>query len=257
MKMTALLTNHRSHDYRHLIARWRAVAKASGLAMKSFAATPEYKLYFLKSKALGATGGIYISAGIHGDEPAATEALIAWAEKNACTLSRLPCILFPCLNPWGLLNNRRTNEAGLDLNRLFHRDDLPVIRAMKSLAEPHYFDIALMLHEDYDAQGYYIYETEITRPFLAERLLGAAKRFIPPDTRKKIDGRKQTKPGIVRRRIKMKVFLEMGFPEAIYLHSQRAARTFTVETPSEFSLDRRIAAHVAAIEECVKFLKRK
>jgi murein peptide amidase A len=251
------LTAHRAHDYRHLIARWHAVAKASGLAMKSFAETTGHKLYFLKSKPLGAAGGVYISAGIHGDEPAATEALVAWAEKNARTLSQLPCILFPCLNPWGLANNTRTNEAGLDLNRLFHRDDLPVIHAVKSLIAPHHFDVALMLHEDYDAQGYYIYETERDRPFLAERLLKTATPFIPPDMREKIDGRKPTKPGIVRRRIDMRRFSAIGFPEAIYLHLQRSRRTFTVETPSEFALDRRVAAHVAAIGECVKFLTRK
>lgn len=243
---------HRVHDYRHLVRRWRAVARRSGLPMRSFAATPDHKVYFLKSKSLATSGGIYISAGIHGDEPAGAEALITWAERNAEKLSSLPCLLAPCLNPWGLVNNRRMEREGLDLNRLFHRDDLPVIRAMKSLIAPHCFTVALMLHEDYDGQGLYLYETERARPFWAERLIAAARPILPIDRRARIDGRKPVKPGIVRRKIDPKKFASFGFPEAIYFHLHHSKRTFTIETPSEFALERRVAAHVAIIDACVK-----
>ena len=44
----------------------------------------------------------------------------------------------------------------------------------------------------------------------------------------------------------------MGLPEAVYLHLHHSERTFTIETPSEFSLNQRVRAHVAIIEECVR-----
>ena len=248
------LRKHRCHDYVQLVRRWRAVARAAGMQLRFLASAGDYKTWYLKSKSLCKTGGLYISTGIHGDEPGSVEALITWAEKNSRKLQQLPCIFFPCLNPWGLVNNRRHDQEGRDLNRMFHHDDIPVISAMKSLAKPHQFDVSLMLHEDYDGQGVYLYETERATPFWAESLIKVSNAIIPADSRIRIDGRKTTKPGIVRRKIKMKTFLKIGFPEAIHLHLYHSKRTFTIETPSEFALDQRVAAHMAIIDECVKRL---
>ncbi|HWB58415.1 MAG TPA: M14 family metallocarboxypeptidase [Chthoniobacteraceae bacterium] len=245
------LRKHRSHDYVQLIRRWRAVARKAGMPVHFLARAGKYDTWYLKSKALRPTGGLYISTGIHGDEPAGPEALVTWAEKNARMLQRIPCLIFPCLNPWGIVNNRRLDQEGRDLNRLFHRDDVPVVSAVKTLVKQYQFDVSLMMHEDYDGQGIYLYETERAHPFWAESLIKIAQPFIPIDRRERIDLRKCNKPGIVRRKVIMKRFLDIGFPEAIHLHLFYSIRTFTVETPSEFALDQRVAAHMAIIEECV------
>ncbi len=242
---------HRCHDYRFLIERWRGVARKAGVAMRRLVRADGFDHYYLRTKALGATGGIYISAGIHGDEPASTEALIAWAEKNARLLNELPLLLFPCLNPWGLVNNARANIAGVDLNRAFHRTDQPVVTAVRQAVASLQFAAALMLHEDYDGQGVYLYEIQRVQPKWGEALLTAARPHVPTDPRALIDGRKVVR-GIHRRRLDRKVFARIGYPEAIWLHLEHSARTFTIETPSEFALERRVAAHVAVIEECVR-----
>jgi len=242
---------HRAHDYRHLVARWRAVARVAGLPLRRLVSTELHDLYYLRTKALTASGGIYISAGIHGDEPGATEGLIAWAEKNVRQLPHLPLVLLPCLNPWGLANNVRLNEDGLDLNRIFHRDDHPVVSAVKQLVARHQFAAALMLHEDYDGQGLYLYEVERVQPHWGEALLAAARPHIAIDARTRIDRRKATN-GIHRRRIDPKRFARMGYPEAIWFHLKHAARSLTIETPSEFALEQRVAAQVAVIEEAIR-----
>jgi hypothetical protein len=243
--------SHRAHDYRHLIARWRAVARKAGVPLRRLVKEDGYDLFSLRSPALEAEGGIYISAGIHGDEPAATEGLIAWAEKHARRLAKLPLLLLPCLNPWGLVNNRRTNAEGVDLNRGFHLDDEPLVQAVKQLASPYRFAVALMLHEDYDGQGVYLYEVQRVRPYWGEALLAAAQAHLPVDPRLWIDGRKAIQ-GLHRRRVDPRRFAEIGFPEAIWLHLEHAERSLTFETPSEFALERRVAAQVAAIEEAVR-----
>ena len=239
------------HDYRRLIARWRGVARESGIPLRRLARVGAHPLYFLKTPALESAGGLYISAGIHGDEPASSEALIAWAEQNTARLARLPLLLFPALNPWGLVNNTRTDADGTDLNRLFHRDDHPVIAAIKRVVAPHQFALALMLHEDFDGEGFYIYEVKRDQPFWGEALLDTARRVIPIDSRARIDGR-TARAGLIRRRFQRALFLKMGYPEAIWLHEFHARRSLTVETPSEFALAPRVRAHGAVIEECVR-----
>ncbi len=87
---------------------------------------------------------IYISAGIHGDESAATEGLLAWAERNPELLEKLNFLLFPCLNPWGLISNSRYDSEGRDLNRSYHSSKVPQIALQMALFSDNAFDLALM-----------------------------------------------------------------------------------------------------------------
>lgn len=241
------MQTHRAHDYPFLIRRWRALAARARLRVELLANARGAKHYFIRTPALTPHGGLYLSAGIHGDEPAATEALLVWAEQNAARLRDLPLLILPCLNPWGLVNNSRFDDRGIDLNRTFHLDTSPPVRAVKRLIATHCFDAAIMLHEDYDGQGLYLYELDSARPFWGEKLLDAARPIIPIEGRKKVDGYK-AKGGIVRRRFNQKRFDAIGYPEAIWLHLHHAQRSITVETPSEFALTQRVQAHVAVLD---------
>lgn len=243
-------TTHRAHDYQHLARRWRAVTKMAGLKLQVLAKAGDLPVFWFKTPAMKASGGIYISAGIHGDEPAATEALIAWAELNWKKLSGLPLMIFPCLNPYGLSCNVRTNESGVDLNRCFHTDEQPVVAALKKAVGDHRFTLSLMLHEDYEGQGLYLYELLTKEKGLGEELLKAGSKFIPLEPRTNIDGTKAV-GGLIRRRFTKSRFDRMGYPEAIWLYLSHGSRAFTVETPSEFALDVRTRALRAVIEECV------
>jgi murein peptide amidase A len=178
---------HRAHDYLYLARRWRSLARKTGLRLEPFVTADDFEVFGVRSPALEATGGIYFSAGIHGDEAASTEGLYLWAELNAKYLRRLPLLLFPCLNPWGLVRNRRVDAEGRDLNRSFHLDDVPRIKAHKELLRGLKFSFAMCLHEDYDAQGVYLYEVRQT-PLRAHRaigdeLLAAAGYYVPVDLR--------------------------------------------------------------------------
>ncbi|MES2570552.1 MAG: M14 family metallocarboxypeptidase [Verrucomicrobiota bacterium] len=244
------MQTHRAHDYRFLIRRWQTLARVAQLRLRILVRQRGIPIFFLRTRALKAKGGVYISAGIHGDEAASTEALIGWAEQNAERLRSLPLMLFPCLNPWGLARNCRFDERGVDLNRVFHLDTTPMIENLKRVVAPYQFELALMLHEDFDAQGLYLYEIERERPSWGESLLNVARPIIPIEGRTRVDGRKAT-DGLIRRRFAARKFLQMGYPEAIWLHANHSRRAFTLETPSEFALEQRIRAQVAVINECV------
>ena len=242
-------TLFRCHDYRFLVARWRKVARAVGLKMAVFSEASGYDLFILTSRGTP-EGGVYLSAGIHGDEPASTEGLIRWAEANASTLRELPCVIFPCLNPWGLVNNTRLDERCQDLNRQFKHDGVPFIQALKAQINPYRFALSITLHEDYDGCGLYIYELERRTPFWGEDLLEIARPLIPIEGRTIIDGRRTSKAGLVRRKVNLRKFPMI--PEAIYLHLHHSERSFTFETPSEFAIDQRVRVQMALIDACVR-----
>lgn len=240
----------RCHDYPFLIRRWRSAARAAGLKMTAYARAGGFEVFRIVSRTLPTAGGLYLSAGIHGDEPAATEALLRWVETHPDLLRGVPCVIYPCLNPWGLVNNTRLDAECRDLNRTFQHDHVPHIQALKKFIEPLRFDLALSLHEDYDAHGVYLYELERHRPFWGEELLESARPFLPIEVRATIDRRRITLPGVLRRKIVLKKL--PAIPEAVYLHFYHSQRTFTFETPSEFALEQRVQAQVALIDATVR-----
>lgn len=252
--MVRSLRHTRAHEYPHLIRRWRQVARATGLVVTPYATSGEWDLVYLEPRrARPGAPAIYLSAGIHGDEAGATEGLLEWAAKNPDLMRALNVLIFPCLNPWGLVNNCRMDAEGRDLNRGFHNRTIPQIDAQLRVLADRRFDLALTLHEDYDALGMYIYEVPSRKEHWAETLLQAAARHVPTDIRKKIEGR-AARAGVVRAAIKPD--LMPNWPEAFVLHFHHAARTFTIETPSEFFLDDRVAAHVAVVTKAVTLCRK-
>ncbi len=239
-------TLYRCHDYKHLADRWRKVARAAGVMVDAWAEADGYELLRLMPYDLapGESPLVYLSAGIHGDEPASTEALIRWAEANPEALRH--CLVLPCLNPWGLTNNSRADSNGTDLNRTFHLDTIEPIRTLKAFVAPYRFAASICLHEDYDAHGLYLYEIEGPTPYWGEELLDTVRPIIPIESRTDVDGRVPTLPGLIREQLEIKKFSE--YPESVFLHERHSERSFTFETPSEFGLDVRVRALVTLLE---------
>ena len=193
---------------------------------------------------------LYVSAGIHGDEPAGTEALLAWAEKNYKLLSKIPLVIYPCLNPWGLIENSRLNVKGKDLNRSWDKYGEVIISEVIKRSEGARFRLAINLHEDYDANGIYLYEPPHGKKSddLADKILSSGRKYIPIDTRKKIEGR-WARNGVIRPAASS--LPKEGLPEAAFLQEFRSDRTFVFETPSEYDLRIRVKAQVAMLERAV------
>lgn len=244
------LANHRAHDYRALVREWQALAKEAGLKMEVFARVGELPVYFLRTKdsARDTRPTIYLSAGIHGDEAAAPWGLLAWAREHVARFKTDRFLIFPVLNPHGLIMNTRTDQDGADLNRSFNVPGHPLVTAWLQVVAGREFALALCLHEDYDGQGCYLYELNPRHPVVGHAILNDCSRVLPIDRRKRIDGR-AAKDGLIVRRI----LPEMpGHPEAIVLHLMGAPLTLTFESPSEFALHDRIEAQKTFIQSALE-----
>jgi len=243
------LRDHRSHDITYILGRWRKTARQAGLVVETVAEEGGYPVMALTNRRGAADApGLYLSAGIHGDEPGAVMGLLEWAEENPDVLRTHPVAIFPCVNPWGLVNNSREDSAGRDLNRAFDRTCGGPICAMLDFIEGRSFSVAGSLHEDYDANGAYLYELAQRGERPGDRLLERVESVLPRH-RGSVDGRRAHN-GVIRRTRGLEAIVKQieGMPEAIYLYLHHARTALTFETPSEFSLYRRARAHMKFLE---------
>lgn len=241
------LASHDAHNYGALMDRWRVVAEAAGWRATILAEHGGFPVVgYCSSGDWDDESGLYVSAGVHGDEPAPVWALLEWAEENVRMLAQRCVVVFPCFNPWGLTENRRSDHEGRDLNRLFERSSPPLFKAWRDFVGQRRFHLALNLHEDYDAQGIYVYELGKRGCDLGGPILEKCKAIIPIQGGAEIDG-SRFEGGVLVRKQQFQNIVDKkleggGVPEAIYLRMHHAQFALTFETPSEFSLWDRVRA---------------
>jgi hypothetical protein len=188
---------------------------------------------------------IYISAGIHGDEPAGPLAALKLIQENRWP-EGAEIYLLPCLNPIGFTRNRRENANGIDLNRDYRHPKAAETRAhIAWLGRQPEFDLYLCLHEDWEADGFYLYEQNPDDKIsLAEKMIGAVQPVCPVDVSEMIEGR-AAQGGIVRPNISPSE--RPDWPEALHLVSHKSRQGYTLEAPSDFPLPVRVNALVAGV----------
>ena len=238
-----------SHDYFVLISRWKRLARLSGVPLKKICEADGYPVYGFISEVFDSRG-IYLSSGIHGDEPAGAWALLEWTESKMELLRLRPFFIFPCLNPWGFNENSRCDRQNIDLNRRWLNSKTITTKAVSEKMENLRVLLAVNLHEDYDANGIYLYEASAgkKRDCFANEILNAGKELMPIDTRKKIEGR-WSRDGVIRPHANS--LPKEGTPEAVFLQKQGAERIFVFETPSEYDLRLRVKTQVNMLERAV------
>jgi len=242
---------HRAHDFKNLIRRWKRVTKEMCASLREAGLVDELPVVEFR-RPLADALRIYISAGIHGDEAAGTESLIGLLENEPMIFDGFDLTFFPCLSPWGLVNNSRLSQSGFDLNRGWSSKDNALAKVMVPAIAGERYDLALTLHEDFDGLGFYLYEVPSRRPHWGAQIVERVHTIMALDPRARIDGH-IARGGIIRRRVTEAV--KMLSPEAIFLHENHAERTFTFETPSEFALNERVQALQEAIRQAVRILR--
>ena len=238
-----------------LVAELAAAGSEAGFRLEPYGEIESYPLFALTKRTVGQRPRIYLSAGMHGDEPATPLALLAMMRAGLFD-ARATWFLCPLLNPGGLARGTRENHAGRDLNRDYQ--DLHSTETRDHVAwlqrQPR-FDLALCLHEDWESQGFYLYELNPDdRPTLAPALLAAAASECTIESTPIIDGRESVEPGIIRPI--HDPLLRENWPEAIYLRNYHTTLNYTLEAPSRLPLDKRIRVLHGAGSAAISMLTR-
>lgn len=232
-----------------LVARFASAGQQAGFRVEPYGEIAGCPLVALTKRTAGPRPRIYLSAGIHGDEPAAPLTLLEMLDAGRFD-ARANWLICPLLNPAGTGRGVRENAAGLDLNRDYKDLQSQEIQAhVRWLQRQPNFDASLSVHEDWESVGYYLYELNPeARPSLAEPMLEAVVKVCPIDHSPLIDGR-EARAGILRPLADP--LLREKWPESIYLRAHHTTLTYTLESPSAFPLAQRVAAHRAALETAI------
>jgi protein MpaA len=226
-----------------------------GWTVETFHATVDFNWHALRREPLAPdpsrrTPRIYISTGIHGDEPAGPLAALRLLRENRWPVGA-QIVLLPCLNPTGFSQNQRESGQGIDLNRDYLHLQSAEVRAHVAWLEPQGgFDLCLCLHEDWESHGFYLYELNLDdRPSLAEPVVAAVGRVCPVDPSDTIEGR-SARQGIIRPSADPRT--RTHWPEAFWLITHKTRLSYTLEAPSDFPLNTRVDGLVAGVNAALR-----
>lgn len=209
-----------------------------------------HELVFLSR--LGRTGPrLYLSAGIHGDEPAGLVALRDLIGEDAWP-DDLNLGICPCLNPNGCRRGTRENAAGLDLNRDYRTPRSTEVRLhQRWLSSLPPWDLSICLHEDWESHGFYLYELNPAGlPSLAGDILDSVRTVCPIDASPWIDGREAAAPGLIRPTVDPTQ--RPDWPESFWLLQNGCRQGYTFESPSDWPLAVRAGALHRAVQTAAR-----
>jgi murein peptide amidase A len=237
-------------DIRAVLREVGTAAQANGWTSEVFHQAADFKWLALNRQPAelhtpNSAPRIYISTGIHGDEPAGPLAALRLLRENQWP-QHAEIFLLPCLNPAGFTLNRRENAQGVDLNRDYLDPKTEEIRAHVAWLEKQPpFNVTLCLHEDWESAGFYVYELNPDgRPSFAKSIVNRVSEVCPIDPSPEIEGRPAS-GGIINPNIDPRS--RPLWPEAFYLIMNKTRLSYTLEAPSDFTLQTRETALVAGV----------
>lgn len=232
-------------DIDRVTSECHGIALARGWQCDTFLEEPGLTLRGYYRRSANPRKRIYFSTGIHGDEPSGPLAVRQLVEEDDWPAD-IDVWLVPCLNPSGFRLNTRENSAGVDLNREYRKPLHAEVRShIQWLEKQPSFDLTVILHEDWEAGGFYVYELNPQhRASFAEPVIAGMAGVCPVETAALVDNW-ECKGGIIRPNVTPEN--RDQWPEAVYLIAHKSGQSYTLETPSDFPLTLRVQAHVRAV----------
>ncbi len=250
-KIRMLVPVDEEFDWTRFCHDWSQAATNGGFAPVPLADTPAGPLTAWEKPGPGPH--VYLSAGIHGDEPACPLALLHLL-RDGFFHGDANWSVCPALNPTGLAAGTRGNADGEDLNRDYWLRRIPEVQAhakwLESFPSP---DLFISLHEDWETGGFYFYEINLgpDRPDRAAAILAAVSDVLPIEPSLWVDGHEVRDAGWIYH--EAEADLPRAWPEAIFLAKHGCPLSFTFETPSSAApLANRVAALAAAVRAAWK-----
>jgi len=197
---------------------------------------------------------LYLSSGVHGDEPAGPLAIRKLIECDLLPRS-LNLSILPLINPIGIEAQTRENGAGHDLNRDFRFPANPETQAAKRFIDalpP--IDLSLCLHEDWESKGFYMYGISPHPNNLRFRqIISEVSHIGPIETASEIDG-SPAENGLISRSETLDLESRNDWPEAFLLYSSNEHIHITSETPSSLPIEPRVEMQTTLVQSAIKHL---
>ncbi len=237
-------------DIRAYLERFCRTAAGCGFERTVFAEVAGYEVPAFTKPAAGKPR-VYVSAGVHGDEPAGVFALMEMLAEG-CFGDEIEWRICPVMNPTGLTTGTRANAQGVDLNRDYLRQASDEVRGhVEWLQRQPVPDVFLSLHEDWESTGFYLYEIQkCACASVAHSILASASAVIEPEPSALIDDHQVREPGWIFHEPRSD--FPGDWPEAIYMAELGTRVSYTLETPSSLALERRVACHRLAVSKAVE-----
>lgn len=199
---------------------------------------------------------LYINGGTHGDEPAGVEAALAFLERGwQAWADGMRFDVIPCLCPWNYIHKARLNAQQVDVNWAFLRDDIPEIDILKRFIAGRVFDAVIDLHEDWESEGFYLYEQVRDRDPIGREMVAQVAQVCPINPHAEIEGEIAVN-GVIHPNMNVsRRKLGEGIPIALYQRGY-TGHLVTTETPTARPMHVRVAAHLAAIEVMIERVRR-
>jgi protein MpaA len=232
-------------DIQAILEEVKAAAQEAGWVRDFFTVPNGAELIAYRRSDVKSQRRFYLSTGIHGDEPAGPIAILELLRANQWP-GHVDVWLCPCLNLTGFPLSTRESAAGIDLNRDYRHLNAPEVRSHVAwLKQQPDFDLSVCLHEDWEANGFYLYELNPDqRPSFAEKIISKVAEVCPIESAETVDGW-PIKSGIIRPNVNPEE--RPQWPEAIFLITHKTRQSYTLESPSDFPLEVRVAAQVTAV----------
>lgn len=198
---------------------------------------------------------LYLSSGVHGDEPAGPLAIERLLQDDLLPRDIDICIL-PMVNPTGFAAKTRENADGHDLNRDFRLpQNNETAAAKKFIVKQAPFHLSLAIHEDWESSGFYLYAISSDGDLSLPRvIIEAVSEIGPIDPSEEIDG-SPSQEGLISRPAEFDLDEREDWPEAFLLYSISKHRHFTTETPSSGPIEQRINMQLTAILKAIELVR--
>lgn len=236
-------------DYNELVRRLEAL-QVPHIKREVAGEVDGYPIYRVFLAAGAAPGNMLLSGGIHGDEYASPEAVLAFLERDhAVLLDHFRFLVFPCLNPYGYENGQRENREGKDLNRAFAGDGVPLVDLVKQTLEDQRFDFHMDFHEDWECEATYIYEAQRQERWIGPQVRDRVAETGPVDEEVEAD-KLPIAPGVFKIHPS---WGQTGFTPYTYVHHTDHA--MMTETPLGWPLEQRVAVHLKALDTVLEYCR--
>jgi len=253
-----------SPGFATLLQAWRELEQAGKVTLQEIAVgSPLRSMYYIDINRQ-AEHQIFLSAGVHGDEPVSPWSLYSLVRDELLD-PQYGYRLWICTNPSGYDLGTRRNIDGVDINRSYSgAGTTPESQALMRASTDEAYVLAIDLHEDYESDGFYLYEPIVaqTAPYgraIIAHITDAGFALQPLDDAFDLgypsvdagypsdaaSALRLLEPGRVLPDIAGEcAYFADGLPLTMYLLQQGIAkRTLTFETPRRADWDDRIAMH--------------